>query len=96
MIHEKSGGGLTDPGGCVEETHQQPKVNVGDAEVVAQKREERRQHQLKEVADEVGRAYEADDTDVPPETASCRCGRRRNREPPGKRIARPGPGARPA
>ena len=57
MVHEETESRLADAGGGVEEAHQEAQLDVGDAEVGAQEREERRQRQLEEVADEVGPAH---------------------------------------
>src|SRR5439155_108037 len=53
MVHEEARARLPQPGGREEEAHQEPELDVGDAERLAEEREERRQGELEEVADEM-------------------------------------------
>jgi hypothetical protein len=92
VIDEKTRAGLSDARGRVEETHEEPELGVRHREGVAEQREEGRQGELEEVADEVGRAYQRHDADIALEAAVPRLGCRANHTPPGDRST---PGRRP-
>ena len=82
MVHEEARARLPQPGGREEEAHQEPELDVGDAERLAEEREERRQGELEEVADEMRRADEADDAHITPQAAHRSFCRRPNSAPP--------------
>src|SRR5262249_60177930 len=86
MVDEKSRHGLAHARGRVEQSHEEAQLRVGHAEVLAEERKERRQHELEEVADEVGGADERNDAHVTSQTAANRLRCRANAPPPRYRL----------
>jgi hypothetical protein len=64
MIDEEARRRLAYPGGGEEKAHEKPELDIGNPEGLAKKRKERRQRELKKVADEMRRADEADDASI--------------------------------
>src|SRR5215469_2729772 len=86
MVDEKSRHGLAHARGRVEQSHEEAQLRVGHAEVLAEERKEGRQHELEEVADEVGGADERNDAHVTSHTAANRLRCRANAPPPRYRL----------
>ena len=63
-IDDDTGRGLHQPRGCVHQAHHDAELGIPHAERTLQQREQWRQHDLVEMAHEMRRADEADDSDV--------------------------------